>query len=126
MHATPAAAVNPQSSIRDNRKGRPVGRLIAPVLLLAIVAAICYCVTLAVRGLLKRHRQRQLARVAPQLLQFEDIDPRIAELLAAQQNQLEIGANIVSQLLNDPVLLIPSEYATPLELWLKSIRKELS
>lgn len=91
-----------------------------------MLATACYCVTLAVRGLLKRHRQRQLARVAPQLLQFEDIDPRIAELLAAQQNQLEIGTNIVSQLLNDPVLLIPSEYATPLELWLKSIRKELS
>ena len=101
-----------------------MGRVILAVLFLAVLAAICYVVTIVTRALLKRHRRRQLARVAPELLRYEDIDPKVAHVLVAQRNQLETGANIVSQMLNDPVLLIPSEYTNPLELWLESVRKE--
>lgn len=101
-----------------------MGRVILAVLFLAVLAAICYVVTTVTRALLKSHRRRQLARVAPELLRYEDIDPKVARVLIAQRNQIETGANIVSQMLNDPVLLIPSEYASPLELWLESIRKE--
>lgn len=125
MLATPAAAWDSKTYPYEKTwKVILLGRVILAVLFLAVLAAICCVVTIVTRALLKRHRQRVLARVAPELLRYEDIDPKVARVLVAQRNQIETGANIVSQMLNDPVLLIPSEYVNPLELWLESIRKE--
>lgn len=95
------------------------------ILALAVLGGICFLAIAGFRYSLKRHRQRQLALRAPQLLQYGDLDPKIAELLVRRQKALEAGANIVSQMLNDPVMVIPTMYATPLEEWVNTTRKEI-
>lgn len=102
-----------------------MGRIILFLVFLCLVVAVCYGLWLGMQYMLKRSRQRSLARHAPELLRYEDLDPRVASVIIEQKRQLELGMNIVSQILNDPVLLIPSEYATPLEQWLETNQKEL-
>ena len=102
-----------------------MGRVVLLLMIIVLISGGIYGLRLGVQYLLKRSRQRQLAQHAPELLRFEDLDPQVAEIIVEQKTQLELGMNIVSQLLDDPVLIIPSEYATPLELWLEKNRKEL-
>ncbi|HCR55971.1 TPA: hypothetical protein DIV49_03285 [Candidatus Saccharibacteria bacterium] len=103
-----------------------MGRLGLIMLALALLGTVCFAIAAGLRHLMKRARQRSLARHAPELLRFENLDPDVAGIIVQQKTQLQLGMNIVSQMLNDPVLLIPSEYTNPLEQWLETNRKELS
>ncbi|HEY1063804.1 MAG TPA: hypothetical protein VGE30_00730 [Candidatus Saccharimonadales bacterium] len=103
-----------------------MGKAIIPLLLFVLILALAvYALIRVLRHRRDQARQRQLARTAPHLLNYQDLDPEIARQLVATRQALEQAVNIVSQILNDPVLLIPSEYADPLELWLTQTRKEI-
>jgi hypothetical protein len=91
--------------------------------MLAGLAAVCFGVYNAGRYLLRRHRQRMMARFAPELLRFERVDPMVAQVIIVQRQRLEAGADLVSRMLEDMSVLIPSEYATPLQEWVESNRK---
>jgi hypothetical protein len=79
-----------------------------------------------VRLSIKRRRQADLARVAPDLLRFEGLNPLVLEHLVKQREALKSADDIMSKLLADPAVLIPSEYAAPIERWMANNPKEIS
>ncbi len=104
-----------------------MGRGLAGIVFVAFLLVVVYALVEGVRFLQKRSRQRQLAKHAPDLLRFEDLDPKVASIIIEQRKQLRLGATVVSQMLNDPVFAVPSEYANPLEQWLETnLPKEIA
>ncbi len=104
-----------------------MGRGLIGVVVIALLLGALYVLVQGIRFLQKRSRQRQLAKYAPDLLRFEDLDPNVASLIIEQRKQLRLGATVVSQMLQDPVFAVPSEYAIPLEQWLETnLPKEIA
>ncbi len=93
--------------------------IVIPVLLVLGLIAL-------VRLGIKRRRQADLAHVAPDLLRFEGVNPLIQKHLVQQREALQSAEDIMRKLLADPAVLIPSEYADPIERWIKDNPKEIS
>ncbi|MFO0882309.1 MAG: hypothetical protein U0491_02565 [Candidatus Saccharimonadales bacterium] len=93
--------------------------IVIPVLLVIGLIAL-------VRLGIKRRRQADLARRAPDLLRFEGLNPLVLEHLVKQREALKNAEDIMRKLLADPAVLIPSEYADPIERWIKDNPKEIS
>ena len=101
-----------------------MGKLLLGLIFIALIIGACYLIYRIGKFFTDRRRQRLVARNAPDLLRYENIDSAIAEQIIDDRKALEQVTNIVSQMLNDPVMLIPTEYAQPLEHWLEN-RKEI-
>lgn len=104
-----------------------MGRSLLIIAVVGLLLAVAYSIAQGVRYLLKRSRQRQLAKYAPDMLRYEDLDPKVVAVLIEQRKQLRLGATVVSKMLQDPVFAVPSEYAIPLEQWLEiNLPKEIA
>lgn len=101
--------------------------MIIRALLLVVIAAVFVAVVMTVtRARTKRHHTLYLARYAPDLLDHEDLNPKIAQLIVGQRQEIaartdashEIEA-IVAQLLAKPDSYGLGELYNPLVEWQK-------
>ena len=94
------------------------------LLALLVIAVVCYGIYKVAHVAITKSRQRKMAMSAPHLLMLENnVDPKIAELLTEQHMALTTGTELVSSLLADPAVLVPSEYAEPLNKWLTDTKE---
>ena len=103
-----------------------MARIEAGFLMVVIPGLIVFGLFLLVRLIIRRRLQADLARTAPDLLRFEDINPQIRKHLIAQREALKSAEDIMNRLLADPAVLIPSDHADPIEKWLANNPKEIS
>lgn len=103
-----------------------MGRLFAEVIFpLLLLAGFVYTIIRVTKLQAKKYQIRKIARSAPEMLRFENVDSKVVDILVSQRQQLSTGADLVSRMLSDQAMLIPSEYADPLQEWLSDYRKEL-
>lgn len=103
-----------------------MARVEAGILFVVLPALIVFGLIMLARYLGRRRMQAYLARTAPDLLRFEDINPEIRKHIIAQRQALNEANTLMNNLLDDPVVLIPSEYADPIQNWISSYPKEIS
>lgn len=103
-----------------------MARIEAGFLMIAIPGLIVFGLFMLARLIIRRRLQADLARTAPDLLRFEDINPQIREHLLEQRKALKSAERMMSKLLADPAVLIPSEYADPMQQWIDNNPKEIS
>lgn len=100
--------------------------MIRVVLAVVVAAVLVITIIVMVRARTKRRHVQYLARFAPDLLNHEDLDPKIAQLIVGQRQEIaahtdtsrEIEA-IVAQLLARPDSYALGELYDPLVEWQK-------
>lgn len=103
-----------------------MARVEAGILFVVLPALIVFGLFVLARYLGRRRMQAYLARTAPDLLRFEDINPEIRKHIIAQRQALNEANTLMSDLLEDPAVLVPSEYADPIQVWINNHPKEIS
>lgn len=104
------------------------GAMIKVLLLLAILAAIlipCFLIYYGSKVLVRHSRQRFMAQYSPELLEHEDLDPKIIRLLIEQKREIDAAhgsvnevQGLITQLLIKPDSYELGEFHEPLRKWL--------
>lgn len=103
-----------------------MGRLIAFLAFIFFVIVVCWGLTLAVRHITARRRQKLAAEFAPELLRYENLPKDVVEAFIEQRKQLNDAQAIMAQMVGDPFFDLTTRYHTAITTWLKSQKKEIN
>lgn len=100
--------------------------MIRVVLVVVVAAVLVATIIVMVKARTKRRHIQYLARFAPDLLDHEDLDPKIAQLIVGQRQEIATRTNasreieaIIAQLLARPDSYALGELYDPLVEWQK-------
>jgi hypothetical protein len=100
-------------------------RLVFAVVIFALVALVILVPILGVKYLIQRSKLKELARYAPELLEYHEVPAPVSALIVEQRKQLQEATRLMRNALGDQAVLIPSEYANPMEDWIDNNRRKL-